>query len=556
MAASSSIKRASQAQNFNSNRILDVNARIGHGSSLSPKLPQSILAGRKAIWVHVCVGLASFTSPISKIVPPLTSSVHNATVDATSTTSWQPVSPVTEGSAGIIAARSESGSSPGGARVNASLVSHGGGVVGHRSQWKKLALPDTDPSQTQPHSPVSHTSSEPQEPYQCLEYLAEGSTQSLIDQPRRYPQDALELSSSGTFTAREAKLLRLWIEKISLISNVFDDGYHFSVVVPRLAIEHPMIRHGVLAITSRHDAITRGTEDLESVHYHNKCIEHLIKALANPEEKYDCILLVAVVISRFYEENDAETSEKTFHLRGARTLLSNNIMSRIAKERSLAEAACWLYLRQAIYSSVVHKKHCDVPLSIFETLSDFSQTNDSSLANRVVLIFAHFLQLYFPAANENQEIQQQQDQWETLTTTLDAWHAALPRSFEPLRYQPAEPGCGRPLPTIWMLSSVQDCNESAIRTGFEAAKVRRFNEKLIATYLCALMGLATSNEGAFNAWYLPCHMLELCGYLLRSPIDREKTLEFLVQVPCKIQWKTSALVRTLKDQWKGLDGYG
>ena len=29
-------------------------------------------------------------------------------------------------------------------------------------------------------------------------------------------------------------------------------------------------------------------------------------------------------------------------------------------------------------------------------------------------------------------------------------------------------------------------------------------------YLCALMGLAISNEQAPNAWYLPCHMLDLC----------------------------------------------
>jgi hypothetical protein len=195
--------------------------------------------------------------------------------------------------------------------------------------------------------------------------------------------------------------------------------------------------------------------DLESIHYHNKCIERLIQALAKPVESYDSILLVAVVISRFYEENDSETSEKTFHLTGARTLLSNNIMSRIAKERSLAEVTCWVYLRQAIYSSIVHKKHCDIPLAVFETLSAFQQNDDASCANRIVHIFAHFLQIFFPEVSPGEGETDSQGRWDSLATALHAWHAVLPKSFEPLHYIPAEIGCQRPFPTIWMLSGVQ-----------------------------------------------------------------------------------------------------
>ena len=238
-------------------------------------------------------------------------------------------------------------------------------------------------------------------------------------------------------------------------SNAFDEARNFSVVVPRLALEHPVIRYGILAISSRHDAIIRNVDDLESIHYHDKCIEHLIQALAKPVESYDSILLVAVVISRFYEENDSETREKTFHLTGARTLLSNNIMSRIAKERNLAEVACWVYLRQAIYSAIVHRRYCDIPLGVFETLSAFQQVDDASCANRVVHIFAHFLQMFFPEGSPGERDLDAHSRWGSLTTTLRAWHAALPVSFDPLHYIPAEAACQRPFPTIWMLSGVQ-----------------------------------------------------------------------------------------------------
>lgn len=87
------------------------------------------------------------------------------------------------------------------------------------------------------------------------------------------------------------------------------------------------------------------------------------------------------------------------------------------------------------------------------------------------------------------------------------------------------------------------------------------------------MGLALSNE-AVNAYYLPAHMLSLCkscrirshcrvttddsftgGHLIRHPLEREHTIKYLAQVRTIVQWKTGALVRTLREQWAELDSF-
>jgi len=68
------------------------------------------------------------------------------------------------------------------------------------------------------------------------------------------------------------------------------------------------------------------------------------------------------------------------------------------------------------------------------------------------------------------------------------------------------------------------------------------------------MGLALSNDQAMNAWYLPCHMLHLCGYLIHGDVERTHTLWYLQRVNKQIQWKTAPVIAALTEQWAELDG--
>lgn len=216
-----------------------------------------------------------------------------------------------------------------------------------------------------------------------------------------------------------------------------------------------MLLNGVLALASRFDAVATGSgSDIESAYYHGRCINLLIELLLKPVETYDSTLLAAVVLSRLYEENDTETDALTYHLNGTRTLLGNDVITRLASEGGLAEAACWVHLRQAIYIAVVHREHLDIPLGVYKELTAFRRSDDTSYANRAVYLFAQLLLEFFPSDAAGSS-PRPDESFEHLEQELDLWFQTKPSSFNPLYHESSDASGGNPLPCIWMLSTVQ-----------------------------------------------------------------------------------------------------
>lgn len=132
----------------------------------------------------------------------------------------------------------------------------------------------------------------------------------------------------------------------------------------------PVLRYGILALASRYDALKDDNAiDLESTFYHNRCLDLLIRALAQPPETYNPIILAAAVISRQYEELDVDNDIQQHHLSGTKNLLCHEAVARFAGSCDVAEAASWVHLRQAIYVCIVASQQMEIPLKTFETFS-------------------------------------------------------------------------------------------------------------------------------------------------------------------------------------------
>ncbi|KAK6223572.1 hypothetical protein QIS74_03516 [Colletotrichum tabaci] len=397
------------------------------------------------------------------------------------------------------------------------------------------------------------------------------------------------------FTGRQAFLFRTYIMRIAPSIDACHDARPFTLDVPRLALHKPILLNGIFALASRFDtqstdddddnndnngndngdvAADRGS-DLESTYYHNRCIELVIEAFSQPPETWDSILLTAVVIMRLYEEYDNETDSHYHHLRGTRNLLSHDAVARFVTQGGLAEAASWVHLRQALYVYLVRRTPIEICLENFERSSTFRRNDDTAHANRVVYLFAKVLKLFFPDGGAGLPPpaggEEAAAAWTDLRGDVEAWYREKPVSFRPLFYEKADVAGGKPFPTLWMTAdpatvglgyyyaskaifSFQEYNSSNPTAGFEGTKKRMDSEREITFYLCILMGLALSNE-AVNAYYLPAHMLSLCGHLIRHPLEREHTIKYLAQVRTIVQWKTGALVRTLRKQWAELDSF-
>ncbi|KZL79705.1 zn 2cys6 transcription factor [Colletotrichum incanum] len=376
------------------------------------------------------------------------------------------------------------------------------------------------------------------------------------------------------FTGRQAFLFRTYIMRIAPSIDACHDARPFTLDVPRLALRKPILLNGIFALASRFDSQgnddSNEKSDLESTYYHNRCIELLIDAFSQPPETWDSILLTAVVIMRLYEEYDNETDSHYHHLRGTRNLLNHDAIARFVTQGGLAEAASWVHLRQALYVYLVRRTPIEICLENFERSSTFRSSDDTAHANRIVYLFAKVLKIFFPD-NGTGSSTSSAAAWEELQADVETWYREKPVSFRPLFYEKADVVGGKPFPTLWMAADpatvglgyyyaskaifcFQGYNSSNPTAGFEGTKKRMDSEREITFYLCILMGLALSNESV-NAYYLPAHMLSLCGHLIRHPLEREHTIKYLAQVRTIVQWKTGALVKTLKEQWAELDSF-
>ncbi|RTE72763.1 hypothetical protein BHE90_012819 [Fusarium euwallaceae] len=376
------------------------------------------------------------------------------------------------------------------------------------------------------------------------------------------------------FTERQAFLFITYIHKLAPSSDACDDARHFTLEVPRLAFQEPMIMNGLLALASRYDARCSNSEsDLEGTYYHNRCIELLIEAFARPPETWDSKLLTAVVIARLYEEYDNETDSDYHHLSGTRNLLNHEAVARFVTQGGLAEAASWVHLRQTIYVYLVRREPVEICLENFERSTVFRRTDDSAYANRAVYLFAKIMKLLFPLNDvEKQAIGASPGPWELVETEVNQWYEMKPLSFKPIYYKPADLKDDRPFPVVCIAASVpvvamqyyyaakaiiclHKCNTVNPNIGYHAARLRHDWEQRIASYLCTLMGLALSNEHVINAFYLPAHMLSLCGYCIRQPCERAHTIQYLQRVDDIIKWKTRRLIGTLEKEWEEMDNF-
>lgn len=76
--------------------------------------------------------------------------------------------------------------------------------------------------------------------------------------------------------------------------------------MPQRALENPVLRYAIFAFSSRHISRYFDYDEIEAIHYHDKCLELLIPVLSESSENISEDLLAAIAILRQYEELDGE----------------------------------------------------------------------------------------------------------------------------------------------------------------------------------------------------------------------------------------------------------
>ncbi|KAH0421053.1 zn 2cys6 transcription factor [Colletotrichum camelliae] len=353
---------------------------------------------------------------------------------------------------------------------------------------------------------------------------------------------------------REALLVRNFTDHMALWTDIADPLRTFETVVSQMAFTDLIIRYSICAFSARHFNRCRDEDgDGLALHYQNLCLNLLIPSMSGGQKITESVL-TAVALLRQNEEMDED--DYRFHLEGTSRIL--NMVPEFSTLGGVAEAACWLCLREDIYVSLTTQTPIRTGLDCFPNSVSICRNDDYSWASRSILNLSFLLKRAFCEPRDASHVAISE-------TEIAEWHASKPASYRPIYFRDRSRGEGRCFPEVLtllphhavglqyyhidqiVLNAIGPRN--VVHT-HEYLAESRARERRIRHHLFMVLGLATSNERAENTWFTARHCLAVWGAYLHHPADQNAALEFLEKWRRRSGWKTSALIESLRQQWR------
>ncbi|TDZ13631.1 hypothetical protein Cob_v013186 [Colletotrichum orbiculare MAFF 240422] len=353
----------------------------------------------------------------------------------------------------------------------------------------------------------------------------------------------------------EALLVRNFTDHMAQWTDIADPLRTFETVVSQLAFTDLIIRYAICAFSARHFNRCRNDEDGDglALKYQNLCLNLLIPSMSGGQKITESVL-TGVALLRQNEEMDED--DYRFHLEGTSRILT--MVPEFSTMGGVAEAACWLCLREDIYISLTTQTPIKTGLDCFPNSRSICRNDDYSWASRSILNLAFLLKRAFCEAREPLHMALSEAE-------IARWNDSKPSSYRPIYFQDRSREEGRCFPEVLTLLPHHAVGlqyyhiaqivlhaigpRNVVHT-HEYLAESRARERRIRHHLFMVLGLATSNERAENTWFTARHCLAVWGAYLHHPADQNAALEFLEKWRRRSGWKTSALVGSLRRQWR------
>ncbi|KAI1054499.1 hypothetical protein LB506_010703 [Fusarium annulatum] len=464
------------------------------------------------------------------------------------------------------------------------------------AQWQQSS-PGNDtgkhPSGTDEQSPFGEYSSQL--------YQAE-TLPSMMDLELHNPTSLLSANSSQPLSLEEACLLRCFVEKLARAFDTTDRDHHYVSVLPLRAVHSPLLLNAICTASARFltrvsslrdpDCIIEyaGVElpdlSMESaIHYHNKCISHLMGLSADPINSCSDDALAAITILRYHEQVDTHftgTDNETFSI-AVRAVFqasqndADGLLHLILQPprgsdvyatslSSLRFSACLIALRQEIWSVLMHRRPFRLPILPVENYGIFDDTlaaDDYDWTNRVLIWCAHVLKLCYPDDNDEQPIDNRtrSQQWEAIKDFQRNWDEKRPPHFAPLYYRERNPSEGRYFPEYWITSPCQmlalqhielarivlAAHDTKIQLGIGGRAAHKALEGLMREATRRVCGLAMSQKWCQEGMVTAAVGLSMCGEYFQDPGEQAAIMELVTLLERDHAWPTSTLLSKLWD---------
>ncbi|KAF5530987.1 major facilitator superfamily transporter [Fusarium mexicanum] len=453
-----------------------------------------------------------------------------------------------------------------------------------------------NPSGTDEQSPFGGYNSQP--------YPAD-TLPSMMDLELHNPTSLLSANPSQPLSVEEACLLRCFVEKLARAVRPFQDipqDHHYISVLPLRAVHSPLLLNAICTASARFLTRVSSLQDPDSIieyagvklpdlnmesaiHYHNKCISHLMGVSADPINSCSDDALAAITILRYHEQVDTHftgTDNETFSI-AVRAVFqasqndADGLLHLILQPprgsdvyatslSSLRFSACLIALRQEIWSVLMHRRPFRLPILPVESYGIFDDTlaaDDYDWTNRVLIWCAHVLKFCYPDDDDEQPIDNRtrSQQCEAIKDFQRNWDEKRPPHFAPLYYRERNPSEGRYFPEYWITSPCQmlalqhielarivlAVHDTKIQLGIGGRAAHKALEELMREATRRVCGLAMSQKWCQEGMVTAAVGLSMCGEYFQDPEEQAAIMELVTFLERDHAWPTSTLLNKLWD---------
>ncbi|KAK5467046.1 hypothetical protein LTS15_000016 [Exophiala xenobiotica] len=344
----------------------------------------------------------------------------------------------------------------------------------------------------------------------------------------------------------EASLFTFYISHAGPWLDITSPSRHFSLTVPRLALQKPVLLYACLAYSSRTLLPLSSLND----QYGSACIRLLIPRLSDESYvSHDETLLATLVILRHVEQYADTLENEGAHLSGAFSLIASQ--KQLPTQDSLPGAALWTYMRQDVRQALLARASPKLTPRYGIRLDTLTSVDEHACQSSWADSACHMAAMACTFAWGGEEGEVDADQLELM---LGVWLENLPGEYHPFF---ASGNVVRYIAT-WHVVAWQFYHLAKVLLKLYNSRCPRgvdvvtFNSRVemeIVHHARTICNISYSNPeigSRFNA----CAILGFIGTYLRDKDEQLQLVKFMDAFSKQTNWPTDSDRRRLESYWK------
>ncbi|PMD53989.1 uncharacterized protein K444DRAFT_133250 [Hyaloscypha bicolor E] len=341
--------------------------------------------------------------------------------------------------------------------------------------------------------------------------------------------------------------------------DLFDQEKNFSLVVPHLSLEHPLLQLSSLACASRQHHLTSSSSVDTTLTYYDDALQMLTASLRDESTSSSAAVFASCLFLAHCEMIGASTQDWHLHISGTYSLIRTHGWH--GRSGELGQACFWIYCRMDLLSSLAtgEQTRLDTSLWIPNSPSLPEVWTIDTWANHAVFILAQVHNFLCKIRQTPTFGPSLFDEWQSLNNFIDSHEQNQPSIFRPLVSLP--PSGDNPFPSNFYISEAV----SAALQMFDVARLlhilsrpeRSRSERIarfqaqgdIATvYIDRIIANSIINRHDVN-WATAVQLLSSAGHALVGWRKRKALLECLIDIQSRTGWNTRDNVNGLLEWW-------